>query len=441
MQRQQLHSIIDASDFSGSTVVITGSGSGIGRATAKLMASLKAQIILAELTNNGAEVEAEIRNTGGQAVFIQTDVSSPESVTDLAQKTHKLFSSVDILINNAIYSPCTSVLDMDVGTWDRVMAVNLRGTFLTCKAFLPTMLKNNQGKMINMISTEALPYMSAYMASKQGIAAFSRSLAGEVGEKGIKVVAFAPGFVDTPGLRKAAQELSPHTGLTTEEFMNLSFYPAYNHAMPVEDAALATALLAARYMGTYHGEEVNGYAILEHAGVIKPSNQEHVQTAQHHYTQKSLEINSTKLLEEANGLVKYLAVMLTETAAEFEQLPLLVRPLARQGFKSKAGKSLPEWEESTHNLIEILASRSSSEIPDQYPKIDFEEFSNDLNGLMRYYREVPQETARFTREVEVLQEIEEISARRVNTLQRLKDLLCVLIEQDLLISKPFDKIK
>ena len=126
----------------------------------------------------GRETEATIRQEGGQALFVRTDVASEAGVAALAEQTHAALGGVDILINNAAVEPVAAMADMETALWDRVMAVNLRGTFLTCRAFLPGMLRlqraageRRRGVIVNMTSADASPFMSAYIASKRREAA------------------------------------------------------------------------------------------------------------------------------------------------------------------------------------------------------------------------------------------------------------------------------
>ena len=414
-------------EFAGRTALITGAGQGIGAALARMLAGLGAQVVIAEINPTGEQIASQIAAARGEAAFVQTDVSDQRSVAALADQVHKRYGPVDILVNNAILSPTAAVLEMDISLWDRVMGVNLRGVFLTCKTFLPGMLTAGRGAIINMVSTEALPFMSAYMASKQGIAAFSRSLSGEVGEQGVRVVAFAPGFVDTPGLRDAAEGLSPHMGLDTEEFMKLSFHPAYQQAMPAEDAGLATALLLSRYLDEFHGDQTDGYTILERAGVI--------QTAQallstvpgvvpEDYRNDLPEaasniIQPTEVRDKILETARALAVELDATEAEFNQLPIFVRPMARQGFKRKSGQSLEGWKTAITRLVETGEQVSSEAGAFK----DGSKLISDLEKLARYYQETPAETARFTREAEVLRHISQISNQRVELIRQLSGLL------------------
>jgi len=256
--------------LSGQVAVVTGAGRGIGRESARALAWLGAKVVIAELNNVlGTETRELIHKDAGEALFIHTDVSDTESVTALAAETHKSFRTVDILVNNAILCPAVSVVDMDVELWDEVVAVNLRGAFLTCKTFLPEMLAKKHGTIVNMISTEAMPGLSAYIATKQGVAAFSQSLALEVEGQGVYVIPFGPGMVDTPGIRNVASKLAPRLGMSAEQFLGVSLHPAFEGLMPVEYAGVATTYLIAKLADEFHGETVTGYGVLERAGVIR----------------------------------------------------------------------------------------------------------------------------------------------------------------------------
>ena len=388
---------INRDSFDNQVVVITGAGQGIGLHTARAFAFLGAQVIIAELTEKGKEAEKLIRSEGGKAVFIQTDVSDPESVNRLYSFINECFGCVSILVNNAIFIMESPVTEMTPEAWDRTIAVNLRGTFLTCRTFLPEMLHQDNGLILNMISTDAMPGLSAYIASKQGILGFTQSLAQELQGTGIKVIPFGPGMVDTSGIRKVAPGLAPLLGITEEAFLNLSLHQAYEGLMPPEHAAAATVYLARYLSDEFHGQEVTGYEILEKAGLIK------IELPQ----MDDLEIIYDENLQL---LIKRVIDILAETKNEFEKLPIFVRPLAKKGFKNKSGKSLADWQDLFINFQSSQHNLSN-------------EFSSSLEGLAKYYREVPQEMAKFTKDKTVLQEIVKISEDRVRTIKSLEQAL------------------
>lgn len=376
--------------FSDQVIVVTGAGRGIGFYTARAFARLGGRVVLAELSDEGVSAQKAIQEEGGNALFIRTDVSSQESIQNLANQTHKAFGPVDVLVNNAIYIQQVKIMDMSPEVWDQTIAVNLRGTFLTCREFLPEMIERNRGVIINMISTDAMPGLSAYIASKQAITGFTQSLALELDQTGIKAIPFAPGMVDTPGIRSVASSLAPQLGLTAEQFLNLSLHAAYEGLMPPEHAAAATVFLAAHLAEEFNGQVVNGYEILERAGVLKT---EEIKLP-------NLGITQRKKHMDVQGLLQELAQILVETEAEFNKLPIFVRPLAKNGFKTKAGISLPGWQQ----LLAALISGEST-IP--------ENMSQRLEALAKYFREVPKETARFTKDEATLKMVTETAESRM----------------------------
>lgn len=397
--------------FAGRVAVVTGAGRGIGREMARAFARLGARVAIAELDEpHGLETEAAIRAEGGEALFIPTDVSSADSVAGLARRVQDALGRVDLLVNNAILCPVAPVAEMEIDLWDRVMAVNLRGTFLTCKAFLPGMLANRRGTILNLISTDAMPFISAYIASKQGIAAFTQSLAAEVGEAGVSVVAFAPGFVDTPGLRGAAEGLAPRMGLTTGQFLTLPIHPAYaGTTMPAGDAAAAAVYLAARLAAEYHGEQVTGYTVLERAGVISPTGAAPEAAPAN---PQAIEPAAAPALECA-GMARRLAQVLAETEAEFGQLPIFIRPMVRQGFKMKAGQSLQDWAQTAGALtrqLETVQAGEAAALPALRARVP--RLIDLLPRLATYYREAPAEMERFTKDAGVLSAARRTAAER-----------------------------
>jgi NAD(P)-dependent dehydrogenase (short-subunit alcohol dehydrogenase family) len=403
----------------GQVALITGAGRGIGLEAARAFAWLGAAVVIAELSEMGQAAADMIQAEGGRALFVTADVSDPASVANLARQTVEAYGPVDILVNNAIYSPTGSVLETSLETWDRVMAVNLRGAFLTTRAFLPGMLERKRGVIINMISTDAMPHISAYIASKQGLAAFTRSVAAEVGEQGVAVVPFAPGFVDTPGLREAAQGLASHFGLTEEEFMRLPIHPAYaDEPMPASHAGAATAYLAAAVAGDYHGEAVTGYTILERAGFLKSS-----ASLAPHMPVPRPDAAGPGLGDQVGEVLRLLEKFQTalhDTEAEFNQLPVFIRPMARAGFKGKSGQSIQDWMHTSRTLRQQVddlnreVMGSAKALRAGLPR------TRELLGrLIIYYQDVPTETARFTKDAHLLAQVQQISQDRVALLHAL----------------------
>src|ERR1051325_5264165 len=177
--------------------IVTGGGHGIGRAYAHRLAEEGAKLAIAELdAAAGERVAAEV---GGLAV--RTDVSDEASVAEMARSKLERFGRIDILVNNAAMFATVPMSrapfdELDPAEWDRMMAVNLRGTWLACRAVIPQMRKQRYGKIINISSSTAIKGSASrihYVTSKAGILGFTRTLAMEVGKDNICVNCVAPG--------------------------------------------------------------------------------------------------------------------------------------------------------------------------------------------------------------------------------------------------------
>ncbi len=208
--------------LAGRTAIVTGGAKGIGRHYALALAAEGARVMIADIAD-GEPVAREIAAAHGANSVISTvtDVSDEVSVKALIAATIERFGKVDVLVNNAaLFAPlqeakCTEI---DAAVWDHVMAVNLRGPFLMVKHAVPHMQAQGYGKIINIGSGTAyrgIPWMLHYVTSKGGIMAFTRALARELGEYGIRVNTLAPGFTlsdtvlkENPGHVQTARERS-----------------------------------------------------------------------------------------------------------------------------------------------------------------------------------------------------------------------------------------
>jgi NAD(P)-dependent dehydrogenase (short-subunit alcohol dehydrogenase family) len=185
----------------GKVAVITGAASGIGREAALLFASEGARVCVADVSvERGEQTAAECRD----AFFHPVDVTDEGSVAALYDAVADRYGGVDVLYNNAGIMPPEdgSVLDVDLDTWNRVLAVNLTGVFLCCRHGIPRLLERGGGSVINVASFVALMGAAtsqiAYTASKGAVLALSRELAVEFARRGIRVNALCPGPVETP---------------------------------------------------------------------------------------------------------------------------------------------------------------------------------------------------------------------------------------------------
>lgn len=182
--------------------VITGAGSGIGRAAALLFAREGAKVVAADIKLPAAVETVEmIRKSGGEAEAVEVDVSSAASTQRMFQEALEAYGRLDVLVNNAGYGFTGTVEETDEADWDRLMAVNLKGIYLGCKYAIPIMRRQGHGVIINTASVVAMVGIenrAAYCASKGGVAALTRAMAVDHVRDGIRVNCVAPGTVDTP---------------------------------------------------------------------------------------------------------------------------------------------------------------------------------------------------------------------------------------------------
>ncbi|MCU1557706.1 MAG: 3-oxoacyl-[acyl-carrier protein] reductase [Microbacteriaceae bacterium] len=199
------------SKLEGRVAVVTGAASGIGKGIAIAFAREGARIVVADRSDEAqaAEVLAAIAKLGGEALFVRTDVSDEASVNAMAEQALARFGRVDILVNNAGIFTESLLENMPVDDWDRVVGVNLRGTFLCSRALVGQMLERGDGRIINIASQLGQiggTSVAHYVASKAGVIGLTKALAREVSHRGVLVNAIAPGPIETPLLDGESDE-------------------------------------------------------------------------------------------------------------------------------------------------------------------------------------------------------------------------------------------
>lgn len=188
--------------LAGQVALVTGAGRGIGRAIAAALAGAGAAVALA--ARSTAELEAvarEIEQAGGRALAMPTDIRHEEAVEALARRVLGEWQRVDVLVNAAGVATFAPVTDSKLDDWDQMLAVNLRGAVLCCRAVLPAMIARRRGIIINVgsvVTSRSLTGSAAYTASKYGLLGFSRVLAEEMRPHGVRVGVLSAGATDTP---------------------------------------------------------------------------------------------------------------------------------------------------------------------------------------------------------------------------------------------------
>jgi NAD(P)-dependent dehydrogenase (short-subunit alcohol dehydrogenase family) len=186
----------------GKTAIVTGAANGIGRAVARALAGAGANVVVGDvLADDGERTVAEISAAGGTAAFARADVSDSGDAEELVATAVERFGGLDILVNNAgIGGGMARLHEIDPADFDRVINVNLRGTYLCSKYAIPHFLAQHDGRIVNMASTYGLigaPGAPAYCASKGAIINLTRQLAVDYGPDGIRINAICPGYIDT----------------------------------------------------------------------------------------------------------------------------------------------------------------------------------------------------------------------------------------------------
>lgn len=218
----------------GRVAMVTGAAEGMGFAIARRLGQAGARVALIDVNSTGvAQAAQELQGEGLDTAPFTADVSDEVSVSDVVRAVEQQLGTIEILVNNAgISGGSARVQDLETTVWDRVIAVNLRGVFLSCRAVLPGMHRLGRGKIVNIASIagkEGNPLLSAYSASKAGVIGFTKSLAKEVATSGIIVNAISPAVIQTRILDQLSRE--------TIDYM-VSRIPMGRTGRPEEVAAL-----------------------------------------------------------------------------------------------------------------------------------------------------------------------------------------------------------
>ena len=244
--------------------IITGGGQSIGKAAALKFAEEGARVVVVDINRKtGKSVESGIKQKGGEAYFLECDVSNASDVKNVIKETEAKYETLDILYNNAsIYLPGKdgTVLDIEEDIWERVIAVNLKSIYLFCKYSIPLMMKSGGGSVINTASSAGvigIPNCDAYTATKGGTIALTKSLAVEFGPRKIRVNCIAPAAVRTPMLDSSSFD---NSDFDEKRFLALRT-PLRRYGNPEEIADIAV------FLASDESSYINGAVIVADGGI------------------------------------------------------------------------------------------------------------------------------------------------------------------------------
>jgi NAD(P)-dependent dehydrogenase (short-subunit alcohol dehydrogenase family) len=251
--------------LSGKHALVTGAGRGIGAAIAQALGDHGARLTL--LGRNLGSLESTATRIGADSTCVAADVRNSAQVCAAFQEARKSSGDVDILVNNAGEAESAPMRDTDGELWERMLGVNLTGTYYCVREALPPMLRRGSGRIVNIASTAGLTgyaYCTAYCAAKHGVVGLTRALALEVATKGVTVNAVCPGFTDTDLLRDAVTRIQAKTGHSEREAIEslLALNPQRRLVSPVE---VANAVLWLCLPGS---DAINGQSIAVAGGEV-----------------------------------------------------------------------------------------------------------------------------------------------------------------------------
>lgn len=198
----------------GRVAMITGAGTGIGRAAAMMFAAEGAKVVIAELDRGlGSEAETAVRDAGDDATFVRTDVTDEDQVRAAVDATVDTYGKLDVLYNCAGGSipEDAPVTDVDLSVWDHTISLDLKGPVLCCRHAIPHIIEAGGGAVVNMASTAALQgmRMHVYSAAKGGVISLTKALARQYGRSGVRANAICPGYVLTDRVKARFSEAGP----------------------------------------------------------------------------------------------------------------------------------------------------------------------------------------------------------------------------------------
>jgi len=323
------------------TVIVTGSGGGIGYEAARALLWLGANVVIAEINQPGgqrAEAALEKEFGKGRVLFVTTDVGDEASVNELYARSIRAFDKVDAVINNATIAVLGKVVDVSIDEWDRSYRVNLRGPVLMARTFLPDMIRRNHGAFA-CVSSKGTAFLGSYESFKAAQVHLGDTLDAEL--EGTRVFAYTigPGLVPTETASRAVAQLAPHMGMSVEAF----FEANKGAVLSVEDAGAGFAASIV-FAEKFHGQEISSMQALKAAD-------KNFGAAEAAGVSPAL---SSEKRTQAQALCEAVRVTLKEQSESWKSRSLFERQWVARDFKKTTGAPVEQWLSSLEALKESL---------------------------------------------------------------------------------------
>src|SRR5688572_17069521 len=334
----------------GETLIVTGSGDGIGYEAARALLWLGANVVIAEINEANAlkaqeALEAEFGKD--RVLFVKTDVGDEASVTNLYNLSILAFGKVDAVINNATIAVLGEVTDLLIEEWDRSYRVNLRGPVLMARTFLPDMIERDHGVFV-CVSSTGTAFLGGYETFKAAQVHLANTLDAELEGTGVIAYTIGPGLVPTEMASTAVARLAPRMGMSVEQFFEMN----KNAVLSVEEAGAGFAVSVV-FAEKFHGQEISSIQALKAADINFGGEKAATESA---------EIGADKR-KQALALCQMVRLTLQEQSDDWKRRSLFERQWVIRDFRKTAGMPVEEWLERLQQLEEDLQHGAISTPP------------------------------------------------------------------------------
>ncbi len=337
--------------LSGSVVLMTGGGGGIGYEASRALVWLGATVIIAEINEIAGQRAADLINAElhtDRACFYSIDIGSTEQVEKLCAFAEERFGGVDVLFHNATVTPLGTVDAVGIEDWDKSYGVNLRAPVLLTQRFLPGMKKRNRGTIVFVPSSGAAPYMGAYEVFKTAQVELCNTLAGELEDTGIITYAIGPGLVKTATAMRGINKVAALMGMSADEFYKMN----ESQMLDEETAGVgfaASVVLAARY----RGQEIGSIQALMDAGLYASGGESAVQAQR--------ELTPAQAQEIADATQRVVRTY-HEQYDGWLRRNVFERQWVLRDFKKTTGLSADEMNAKIDYLAQLVAAKDTAGI-------------------------------------------------------------------------------